>query len=295
MKKYRLITIFLFFALGATAAFSQQGKAPPLIVFISDFGTKDDSVAVCKGVMLNIEPEARIIDITHEVPPFDIDTAGRLLAGSAAHFPSHAIFVAVIDPGVGSERKAIVVRTRKGQMFVGPDNGIFTAVADQDGIEEIREITNTNFTLYQKYKYTFHGRDIFSPTAAHLAKGTGLASVGPPLEKIVRLDRPRAVWENNAISGIVDFIEEPYGNVITNIPAALPEKAAVNLNDMIKVQIGSEIFFLPFKRTFSDVASGEALALLSSRGYLSLAINKGNFAQKHKIKPKQTIIVTKQN
>src|SRR5688572_16653582 len=160
--------LFLFLSLLPVLAYTTP---PPTIVFMSDFGTIDDSVAICKGVMIGIEAEARIIDITHEVRPFSILDAARFLSGTARHFGPGTVFVVVVDPGVGSVRKAIIVKSRKAQYFVLPDNGLITLVEQMDGIEGVREITNTKWMLGAALSSTFHGRDIFAPVAAHLANG----------------------------------------------------------------------------------------------------------------------------
>ena len=150
----------------------------------------DDSVALCKGVMYGIEPNLRIVDLSHQVTPYSILDGARFLAGASLYYPAGTVFVTVIDPGVGSTRKAIVVKTKRGQYFVLPDNGLITLVEQQDGIEEAREITNSKWMIGSALSSTFHGRDIFSPVGAHLAKGEDWNAVGPVLniEDLVRLD-----------------------------------------------------------------------------------------------------------
>ncbi|HZU10423.1 MAG TPA: SAM-dependent chlorinase/fluorinase, partial [Pseudacidobacterium sp.] len=158
--------------------------APSLrtIGFMTDFDVRDDAVGICKAVMEGIAPGVRIIDITHQVTPFDIAEGARFLAGSAPYFPKDAVFVVVVDPGVGSTRKAIIAKSKAGQYFVLPDNGLLTLVQDRDGIEAAREITNSQWMIGAKLSSTFHGRDIFSPAAAHLARGDDWTQAGPELD-----------------------------------------------------------------------------------------------------------------
>lgn len=156
----------------AASAFAQQRTAPPpprVIGFMTDFDVKDDAIGICKAVMFGIAPNARVIDITHQSTPFDIAMGARFLAGSAPYFPADAVFDVVIDPTVGSSRKAIIALSKRGQYFVLPDNGLLTPIMDQ--IVAAREITNPEWMIGNKLSSTFHGRDIFSPAAAHLARG----------------------------------------------------------------------------------------------------------------------------
>jgi S-adenosylmethionine hydrolase len=260
---------------------------------MSDFGTIDDSVAICKGVMLGIEPDLRIIDITHEVAPFSIMAAARFLAGTAPHFPSGAVFVVVVDPGVGSVRKPIVVKSRKNQYFVLPDNGLITLVEEADGIESVREITNTKWMIGNKLSSTFHGRDIFAPVAAHLASGKNWTEVGPELSNPVRLDVHRASISDKGLSGLIIATDGPYGNLVTNIPAEIFQKTSIALGENIHARIGERDFEIPFVKTFSDVPVGQPLFYIDSRGRLGIAINQGNFADAYKIRPPTTILISR--
>ncbi len=158
------IAVALLLAFSAAPAGAQAApKAPPTVVFMTDFGIVDDSVALCKGVMYSIAPELRIVDLTHQVTPFSILDGARFLYGATPYFPAGTVFVVVIDPGVGSTRKAVVVKSKRGQYFVLPDNGLMTLVEDRDGIEAVREITNRDWMIGSALSSTFHGRDIFSP------------------------------------------------------------------------------------------------------------------------------------
>src|SRR5215471_9654476 len=169
---------------------------PPTVVFMTDFGVVDDSVALCKGVMYGIAPNLRIVDLTHQVNAFSIADGARFLFGATPYFPAGTVFVVVVDPGVGSLRKAVVVKSKHGQYFVLPDNGLMTMVEDRDGIESVREITNTDWMIGEKISSTFHGRDIFSPVGAHIARGDDWTQVGPKVAKLVRLDLKPAKLED---------------------------------------------------------------------------------------------------
>ena len=153
---------------------AQAEKYPQTIVFMTDFGVVDDSVALCRGVMYSIMPDVRIVDLTHEVTPFSILDGARFLYGATPYFPAGTVFVVVIDPTVGSTRKAIVARSKRGQYFVLPDNGLLTLVEQRDGIEGVHEVTNPDWMIGTKMSSTFHGRDIFSPAGAHVARGRRL-------------------------------------------------------------------------------------------------------------------------
>ena len=161
-------------------------QPPPTVVFMTDFGMIDDSVALCKGVMYGITPNLRIVDLTHQVNAFSIADGARFLFGATPYFPAGTVFVVVVDPGVGSSRKAVVVKSKRGQFFVLPDNGLMTLVEDRDGIESVREITNPDWMVGAKISSTFHGRDIFSPVGAHVARGDDWTQVGPVVKQLIQ-------------------------------------------------------------------------------------------------------------
>jgi hypothetical protein len=289
----RTLRIFPLIALGAALACASepQRREPSPVLFLTDFGVKDGAVAVCKGVMWSIEPRLRVVDLTHEVPPFDIETAAEVLEQALPFYPAGTVAVAVVDPGVGSERKAAAILTKKGHLLVGPDNGIFTLVLDAEGLDRAVELRNQRYFRPAETSFTFHGRDIFSPVAAHLAAGTPLDSLGPALVP-VRLDLRPARIVANRIEGTVRYIEDPYGNVVTNIPAALLDSAKFHVGDSLSVKIGARTFRLLWGNTFSDVPRGQPLAVMQSRGLLSFSINQGDFAKKFSVKRKDSVTVT---
>jgi S-adenosylmethionine hydrolase len=242
------------------ARFSRS-KPPPTIVFMTDFGVVDDSVALCKGVMYGIAPNLRIVDLTHQVNAFSIRDGARFLFGATPYFPAGTVFVVVVDPGVGSSRKAVVVKSKRGQFFVLPDNGLMTMVEDRDGIEAIREITNPDWMVGAKISSTFHGRDIFSPVGAHIARGDDWTQVGPPSQELVRLDLKPAIVDDKGLTGEVIALDGPFGNLITNISADDFLKLGYQRGDKLKVTIAGHEVEMPFVKTFSDVPAEKAIAV----------------------------------
>jgi hypothetical protein len=280
-----LVFALLLFAFPVLVA--QTAPPPRVIGFMTDFDVKDDAIGICKAVIFGIAPHARIIDITHQVTPFDIAEAGRFLAGSAPYFPHDAVFVAVIDPTVGSTRKAIIAKSKVGQYFVLPDNGLITQLADRDGLVGAREITNPAWMIGAKLSSTFHGRDIFSPAGAHLARGDDWADAGPALDlaKLVRLKNTTATVDTNGLNGQVIGTDGPFGNLVLNVPADTFAKLGYSVGDRVPVTIAGEAYTLPFVKTFSDVPVGDGLLYIDSRGRLSVGIDQGNFAKVHHVTP----------
>jgi S-adenosyl-L-methionine hydrolase (adenosine-forming) len=279
------------FASGADGAGITPRPKRPLIVFMSDFGTLDDAVAICKGVMLGVAPDAEIIDLTHQVTPYSIAEGARLLARTALYYPAGTVFVTVIDPGVGTSRKSIVVKTKRGQYFVLPDNGLVTPLVDRDGLEGAREIQNGEWLFGGALSSTFHGRDVFSPVAAHLARGDDWRKVGPIVSVLARLEVPRAVVDEQGITGSVVALDGPYGNLVTNVGGDAFRQLGHSLGDHVRLKVGAEDLIVPYAATFGDVPAGTPLLYIDSRGLLSLAINQGNFARTHGVTPPVGLVI----
>src|SRR5271154_2683629 len=203
--------------LAKSARAEAPGHGRPLIVFMTDFGVLDDAVAICKGVMKTIAPGAEIIDLTHQVTPYSIADGARLLVRTSQYYPAGTVFVTVIDPGVGTSRKSIVLKTRKGQYFVLPDNGLVSLVAERDGVAGIRESRNPSWLLSGSSSSPFPGRDVYSPVGAHLARGETWTRVGPALATYTRLEVPQAISDATGIKGLVVALDGPFGNLVTNI------------------------------------------------------------------------------
>lgn len=275
------------------AASEPARKYPPTIVFMTDFGVVDDSVALCRGVMYSIMPDVRIVDLTHEVTPFSILDGARFLFGATPYYPAGTVFVVVIDPGVGSTRKAIVARSKRGQYFVLPDNGLLTLVEQRDGIEAVREVTNPEWMIGSKQSSTFHGRDIFSPAGAHLARGDDWTKVGPEMsvKDLVRLDLKVATLDERGLTATVIATDGPFGNLVTNVDAEDFFKLGYQRGQEVAVTVGSREMKVKFVKTFSDVPVGQALLYIDSRGHLALAVNQNNFAAMYGVKPPVALFV----
>jgi S-adenosylmethionine hydrolase len=294
----RLALFLLAVSFLATSPLLAQQSAPqmpPTVVFMTDFGIVDDSVALCKGVMYGIAPNLRIVDLTHEVTPFSIRDGARFLFGATPYFPAGTVFVVVIDPTVGSTRKAVVVKSKRGQFFVLPDNGLMTMVEDRDGIESVREITNPAWMVGAKISSTFHGRDIFSPVGAHLARGDDWAQIGPLVQQLVRLDLKPATLDDKGLTGEVIALDGPFGNLVTNISAEDFLKLGYQRGDKLKVTIAGREVEMPFVRTFSDVPLKQPLLYIDSRGRASFALNQSSFATEYKIEPPQPIFIPRKS
>ncbi|MCS4542144.1 MAG: S-adenosyl-l-methionine hydroxide adenosyltransferase family protein [Euryarchaeota archaeon] len=247
-----------------------------LITLLTDFGTKDAYVAEMKGVILSINPSVQIIDITHDIQKFNILQGAHALASAAQYFPKDTIHVAVVDPGVGTKRRPIIVQT-KHCYLIGPDNGLLYYVAEKFGVIKSVEITNKKYML-NAVSSTFHGRDIFSPAAAWLAKGISLKEFGPEISDIVKLEIPMPQITNNKIIGEVLHTDE-FGNITTNIPSEVLNKLEIKFGDKINLKFGKNTLSIPFLRTYGEIAVGKMLALIGSENLLEIAINQGNAAQ----------------
>ena len=258
---------------------------------MTDFGTANDAVAICKAVMLGIAPDARILDITHQVTPYSIEEGSRFLESVSPYYPAGTVFVVVVDPGVGTSRKALVVKTKKGQYFVLPDNGLITPVIERDGLDSAREITNTSWMLGQTVSSTFHGRDIFSPVGAHLAAGWDYTMVGPEVQQLVRLTPKVSNTTDKGIEGDVIALDDPFGSLITDISENEFKKLGYNLGDKIIVELNKKPFSVPYVRTFMDVPVGDPLLYVDSRGIIGLAVNQRNFSVTYKITPPVPVFV----
>jgi S-adenosylmethionine hydrolase len=236
----------------------------PIVTLLTDFGTKDNFVGSMKGVVLGICPNAQLVDLTHEVPPQDITTGAFLLKTSMAYFPKGTVHLAVVDPGVGSARKAIAVKSR-GQYFVGPDNGLFAAALRDWGFEAAVELTEKKYHL-PKRSQTFHGRDLFSPVAAHLAKGVLFSKLGKSLDQLVpgTLPLPRPIKEG--FEGEVLWIDH-FGNLVTNFGNR-------TLSVSFRLKIGKKII-AKVGQHYAQVKKGELVVLGGSSGYLEVSVNQG--------------------
>ena len=263
-----------------------------VLVFQSDFGTADGAVAAMKGVSVGVSPDLRIYDVTHEIPAFDIWAAALRLAQSARYWPAGTVFVSVVDPGVGTERKSVVLRSRSGHYFVTPDNGTLTFVAEQLGIAAVREIDEAVNRLKDSGKsYTFHGRDVYAYTGARLAASViTFEQVGRELPpKVVTIPYQQARFQAGTVYGNIPILDVRFGNVWTNVDREVFQKLGLGYGDTVRVHItrGDETVYdqrIPYFATFGGVEVGEPLLYVNSLSNVALALNQGSFAAKHGIR-----------
>lgn len=259
------------------------------LVMQTDFGTKDGAVAAMRGIAFGVDAKLPIFDLSHENTPYDIWEGAYRLKQTAPFWPAGTVFVSVIDPGVGTERASIVLQTKSGHYFVGPDNGTWTLVAEELGVAAVRRIDEkVNRRAGSEKSYTFHGRDIYAFTGARLATGKiTFEQVGPLLEpKVVSLPYEKPARDGGALKGTIPLIDFHYGNVWTNIPDSLFNELKPAFGDRFQVTIfhdGKERYrgLMPYVRTFGDVKEGEPLLYLNSLLNVAFALNMGSFSAKH--------------
>jgi len=262
-----------------------------LLVFQSDFGLKDGAVSAMKGVANSVSAELKLYDVTHEIPAYNIWEAAYRLEQTVPYWPAGTVFVSVVDPGVGTARKSVVLKTKAGHFIVTPDNGTLTLIAQSEGIAAIREIDEAvNRRKDSRQSYTFHGRDVYAYTGARLAAGViSFEEVGPALpDTVISLPHQPAILENATLRGTIAILDVQYGNLWTNIPADLFNQLDVKAGGLLQVSLyhkGKQVYqgAMPYAHTFGDVPEGRPLAYLNSLMQLSFALNMDNFAAKYHI------------
>jgi len=275
----------------AALVFTGWARAEHALVLQTDFGTKDGAVAAMRGIAVGVSLKLPLHDLSHENTPYNIWEAAYRLKQTAAFWPEGTVFVSVVDPGVGTERKAVVLKTKSGHLFVGPDNGTWTLVAEDLGIGEVRQIDETKHRRPgSERSYTFHGRDVFAFVGAKLAADAiTFEQVGPKLpSSVVMLAYERPRLEGGVLSGTIPTLDFQYGNVWTNLGEDLFAKLAPKYGELFRVTIareGKTVFSgeVPYAKTFGDVAEGAPLLYLNSLMNVSLALNQGDFAKQHSI------------
>jgi S-adenosylmethionine hydrolase len=245
-----------------------------IVTLLTDFGLQDAYIASMKGVLLDINPNLKIIDISHEIPKFNVRRAAIVLAQAASFFPRGTIHVAVVDPGVGTLRRPIIIKT-KHYFFVGPDNGVLSIAAEKDGVLCAYQIDEGRY-VFANRSNTFAGRDIFAPVAAHISRGIPLKKLGGEIGNIKRIEISESKRSGNQIDGEVLMIDS-FGNIITNISASLIKD--LKLGQIILVKIGSRVLRVPFFKTYCDVEKGKSLALIGSSNFLEIGLNQGNISR----------------
>jgi hypothetical protein len=262
-----------------------MAKTTGIIVLLTDFGLQDPYAGVMKGAILSVNPEARIVDLTHDVPPQDIGEATRILSASRPYFPAGTIFVAVVDPGVGTDRAILAVETDR-HTFLAPDNGLLSFLDRSGSIRRIVQVRESRYFL-KPVSRTFHGRDIFAPVAGHLSRGVDLARLGPSLNRMTTQESsvPHAT-SKGALQGEVVSIDR-FGNLITNIPGEmLPDARDV------KITVGRRSV-RTMSRSYADAKKGELLALVGSSGHLEISVNHGSAHKSARINRGDRVLVTR--
>lgn len=260
----------------------------PLITLLSDFGLKDPYVAEMKAVILNICQNARIIDISHMIEEFNVGMGAFVLASAAPHFPQGTIHVAVVDPGVGTERRALLVQTNRA-FYIGPDNGVLMLAAKKNQIRHVFTLVNPEFML-PRISATFHGRDVFAPAAAYLASGANPEEFGPKIRDYVvpSFARPDA-RAKNLVGEVLHF--DNFGNVITNVSVNDLKKARIKVGERLAIRHKNNSFHADVVTAYGEAEQGSLLALIGSHGFLEIAVNQGNACRKLRMKTGDALII----
>jgi S-adenosylmethionine hydrolase len=246
----------------------------PIISLLTDFGTRDPYVAVMKGVILTLQTDAVLVDLTHEVPPQDIVAGAFILAEARPYFPPGTIHLAVVDPGVGTERRALAALAL-GQFWVGPDNGLFHLIFQECDTVDLVSLENPRY-FRETVSPTFQGRDLFAPVAAHLSLGTPLPEFGPPITDPAVLPWPQPIFTPEAVRGDIVYVDG-FGNLLSNIKGS--DLLTWQKEASCVVILGS-LTLKGLSRTYGDVPAGQFLALIGSHGYLEIACAQGNAAKR---------------
>ncbi len=287
-----LAALALLGAGAASQAAAPDAPAAPLLLQ-SDYGLQDGAVATLKGVAYTVSPTLRVVDITHLITPYNVLEAAYRLRQVAPFWPAGTVFVSIVDPGVGTTRRSVVMRTKTGQFFVTPDNGTLTFVAELFGVAEVREIDeNVNRLPGSQWSATFHGRDVYVYTGARLAAGAiTFEQVGPSRGTeymALPVSAVQASANSNSVKGTIVVLDQPFGNLWTNIDTVSVNAVGIHVGDRVRVRImrgtvavwSDEVLF---GRTFGDVPVGKPVLYVNSLNRLALALNQGNFAKRYSI------------
>jgi len=287
---------------GVLAASLANAKAP--LVLMTDFGLKDGAVSAMRGVAFGVDPALNVSDLTHEIPEYDIWVGAYRLFQTANYWPKGTVFVSVVDPGVGTERKSVVLKTKTGRFFVTPNNGLLTLIAERDGVLEVREIDErANRLPGSGESYTFHGRDVYAYTGARLASGKiAFAQIGPKVavDSLVLIPYQRPERAGGVVKGMIPVLDVQYGNVWTNISKELFDQLGIAIGGKVRIRIFQDGKLVdetvaPYQNTFADVPEGQPLVYFNSLMNVSVAINMDSFAAKHKVEsgPSWSVEVSK--
>ncbi|MCH7853178.1 MAG: S-adenosyl-l-methionine hydroxide adenosyltransferase family protein [Proteobacteria bacterium] len=291
---YKRFSSLIMLLLCSCMAQSGERRDKHALVFLSDFGLTERFVASMKGVAMSVDPTLQLHDLTHQIEPFNVWQASYMLAGTIDYWPQGTVFVSVVDPGVGTDRRSVVLQTASGHFVVTPDNGSLTLVAERQGIVALREIDESvNRLRGSEDFHTFDGRDVYAYTGARLAAGViAFDAVGPLLEPSVKqlpYQRPALIAEGVMVGNVV-HVEKPFGNIVTNIPKAMLADLGVTTEDRVDVLVeishsGRTVFSenVPYVTTFGQVAQGLPMLYADSLKTIGLAVNNGDFATQYDI------------
>jgi len=255
------------------------------VTFLTDFGLEDDFVGICHGVMKRIAPEVEIIDITHGIAPQNVLMGALVLANTLPYLPE-GVHLAVVDPGVGGDRRELALRGRDGRLYVGPDNGLLVPAAEGlDGIEAAHELTNRKYAL-EPVSATFHGRDIFSPAAAHLARGLAIEELGPAVDpsSLARLELPQPDVSNRRIRARCLYVDR-FGNMQLNLTRKHLERLAIEPGRQVELELGEELYYAIAARTFTDARGGEIILYEDAYENIAIAVSGGSAAETFSAQP----------
>lgn len=261
------------------------------ITFLSDFGLQDDFVGTCHGVMKRISPEAQIIDITHGIPPQAVLQGALVLANTVGFMPV-GVHLAIVDPGVGGPRRPLALRDAEGRSYVGPDNGLLLPAASRAGIVSAHELANPAYAL-ETISRTFHGRDLFSPAAAHLARGVQIEELGPPVdpEGLIGLDLPEPVLADGTAVATLLYVDS-FGNIALNVTRDDIERIGIVSGTRVELELAGERYYAIMARTFADARPGDVILYEDSYRNMSVAISRGSAARMLHAAPGQTIRIS---
>lgn len=276
--------------LGLMPAPTAHAAPPPVIALFTDYGWDAPYVSQLKGAILTINPNAHLLDLTHNVPPFNISEGAYLLDECAQEFPTGTIFVAVVDPQVGTERDPVMVQTKDGKYFVAPDNGLLTHVIDHEGFAKAWKLDKPEFFRPGDPSHTFHGRDIFGPIAAHLSAGLNPDKLGTPIKNLFLLPVKEATFASGTISVEVLHIDR-YGNVVLNLRKDGEMASKLKEGNLVKISIGKESYSGPLVKTYGDLEKDRLMLLYGGNGLLEIAMNQGSAAKELKAQPGTVIFL----
>ena len=285
------LSVLLMVTVGAGCGQTPQARTTgplPTIALLSDFGESDFYVGAVKGVIRSIAPTVTNDDLAHQLEAYGVRGAAWNLYLAAREYPPRTIIVAVVDPGVGTDRRPIALRTTDGRLFVGPDNGLFTFIVERLGPAEVRHVTNSALFRPGTISHSFHTRDIFAPVAAHLAAGTPFAAVGPTITDYVMLPVQPANLAKDEVTGAVITIDH-YGNLHTNVPGEMLAALSLTRGDLADVTIGEVSKPVRLMSTCGDVPEGEPLIFIASTEHLEVAVNRGSAQSLFAAKPNSLI------